>query len=152
MKKRLFQRISEISFWKLYLIIILFIAWDCIFTYLSLKNRPGVRESNPFHVFWLNIFGIKYFLFLIPIAIIILYIGIRIGGKLLFKKNKKINPENHIALIMILAMAPNIINQLSHILFNTSITKLGFKLFYPLTIAIIVLYILWMDFEIKQRY
>lgn len=151
MKKRLFQKINKIPFWLLYSIIIFYIIWDMVFTYLSIKNNPGVRESNPLHAFLLDIFGLKYFLFMIPIAIILLYFGIIIGSKLILKGKKGINIKNHLSIIMILAMSPNLFNQFSHVLFDTGFTKSGFKLYYPLAILIIVIYCLWIDYEIKKQ-
>ena len=144
------KKIAKILFWVLVGIIIFQVIWDFIFTYLFLKNNPNVYESNPVHAFFVNLWGTNYFLFSIPIILLILFGAIKFGAWLITKcKNGElIKGDNHIAILLILLMAPNIVHQLIQIIFRTRLLEGGFKFFYFLGLIMMIIYLTLTEYDL----
>ena len=67
------QRTAKIPFWGLYALAAAITIFDLIFTYTFLNSNPGAYEANPVHAFLSGIFGLEYFLFLIPVSLVAVY-------------------------------------------------------------------------------
>jgi hypothetical protein len=110
--------LSKIPFWILYGIVAFLTIYDFSFTYFFLKYHPVAREGNPLHAFFIKIFGLEYLLFAIPVGLFILYAAIKLVGGFIFKRNKEIPGEKHMALILILGLFPNVFNEICRTLFG----------------------------------
>lgn len=107
-------KIAKIPFFILYLILATLTSSNLIRVILFQKNFEVFRTEQPWDYYlsgyFSNIFGIthqQYYIFALPIVLIILYIIPKIVGKLLnLDKSSNIKGDNHVAVILILLVAP----------------------------------------------
>lgn len=107
-------KIAKIPFFILYLILAGFTSYNWIRVILFQKNFEVFRTEQPWDFylsnFFSNTFGIthqQYFIFALPIILIGLYVIPKVVGKLLnMDKNTNIKGDNHVAVILILLIAP----------------------------------------------
>ena len=143
--------ISRIHSWILYSIVLLFTVWDFTFTYFAMKTVQGAREANPLHALMMNLFGVQYFLYMAPVALLIIFLAMRFGGKLLEKGTKGIKGENHIAMMLIIIMSPNIIfNEMFPLFFNTSFVHWQHNWFGYFAAIVVIIYTIWLDHLVKK--
>ena len=122
MNENINQKTAKIPFWILYLISGFIICFDLVYTHSFLSNNPQAIEGNPIHVNFLNIFGVNYFLILIPIALVLLYGATKLAGWIIrrFYPKSQIKGDNYTAIIVILLTLPNVLfNEVLATLFNT---------------------------------
>ena len=108
------SRIAKIPFFILYLTLAAFTSFNWIRVILFQKDWGAFRTQQPWDYylsnFFSNTFGIthqQYFIFALPVVLIGLYLIPKIVGKLLnLDKNTNIKGDNHIAIILILFVAP----------------------------------------------
>jgi hypothetical protein len=138
------QRTAKIPFWVLYGLVAGITIFDFIFTYIFLSNDPKVHEGNPLHAYFSSIIGLEYFLFMIPLSLSALYMGIKLGGWILKRVDKRteINGENCTAVIFILMTFPNVlINEIFVVLFGKQVLRLGFNPALILAIVLTAVYL-----------
>ena len=107
-------KIAKIPFIVLYLILAGFTSFNWIRFILFQKNFEVFRTAQPWDYylsnFFVNTFGIphqQYFIFALPVVLVSLYLIPKIVGKLLnLDKNTNIKGDNHVAIILILLVAP----------------------------------------------
>ena len=107
-------KIAKIPFIVLYLILAGFTSFNWIRFILFQKNFEVFRTAQPWDYylsnFFVNTFGIthqQYFFFALPVVLVSLYLIPKIVGKLLnLDKNTNIKGDNHVAIILILLVAP----------------------------------------------
>ncbi|PIU03743.1 hypothetical protein COT44_01550 [Candidatus Shapirobacteria bacterium CG08_land_8_20_14_0_20_39_18] len=107
-------KITKIPFLILYLILTGFILFNWIRIIVFQENFEIFRTEQPWDYylssFFVNNFGIthqQYFIFALPVILIGLYIIPKIVGKFLnLDKNSNIKGDNHVAIILILLIAP----------------------------------------------
>lgn len=148
------QKIAKIPFWILHSILSFLIIWDFLFTYFTIKNNPGISEGNPINAFFMQIFGLKYFLFGIPIILIVIYGAIRLGAWILVKVDKRpdINGMNHTTIFCILLVFPNVFRQMIKVFFDVWIIR-GWNLKYSFLsgIVLMVIYVIWTEYLTPKR-
>lgn len=148
------QKISKIPFWILYGILASLIIWDFIFTYLTIKNNPHMGEGNPINVFFIQAFGLEYFLWSIPIILILIYGVIRLGAWMVVNIDKRpdLNGKNHVAIMCILLVFPNVLREIIKFLFGVWVIK-GWNLKYSLVsgVALMVVYIILTEYVSKKK-
>ena len=133
------QKTANIPFWVLYGLVAGIALFDLIFTYTFLSSNPEAYEGNPVHAYLAGIFGLEYFLFLIPVSLLALYGIIKLGAWAIRRidKHTEINGENYMAVILILLTFPNVLlNEIFLILFGS---QLHVSRFDPALILAIVL-------------
>ena len=107
-------KIAKIPFSILYLILAVFTSFNWIRVILFQRDWEVFRTQQPWDYylssFFSNTFGIthqQYFIFALPVVLIGLYAIPKIIGKLLnLDKNTNIKSDNHVAVILILLVAP----------------------------------------------
>ena len=133
------QKTAKIPFWVLYVLAAGITLFDLIFTYTFLSSNPEACEGNPVIAYLAGIFGLEYFLFLIPVSLLALYGIIKLGAWAIRRidKHTEINGENYMAVILILLTFPNVLlNEITIILFGK---QLHVSRFDPALILAIVL-------------
>jgi hypothetical protein len=108
------SRVSKIPFFLLYLIVASLTLFNWIRVILFQKNFEVFLTEQPWDYYlsgyFTKTFGIthqQYFLFALPMVLVILYFAPKIFGKLLnLDKKTNIKGDNHIAIISILLIAP----------------------------------------------
>jgi hypothetical protein len=139
------QRSAKIPFWVLYGSVVGITLFDLIFTYVFLSNNPNAHEGNPVHAYFASIIGLGYFLFLIPISLLALYGGIKLGGWAIRRVDKRteINGENYVAVILVLLTFPNVlINEIIPVLFGKQVLRSRFDPALILAIVLVTVYII----------
>ena len=139
------QRLAKIPFWVLYGSVAGITLFDLIFTYVFLSNNPNAHEGNPVHAYFASIIGLRYFLFLIPISLLALYEGTKLGGWIIRRvdKHTEINGENYVAVILILLTFPNVlINEIIPVLFGKQVSRSRFDPALILAIVLVTVYII----------
>ena len=103
------QKIARIPFWILYLISAFIISFDLVYTHLFLSNNPQATEGNPINLYFLNIFGPTYFIFLIPTVLVLLYGAAKFAGWVVktYYRKSQIKGDNHTIIVVILLTLPN---------------------------------------------
>lgn len=147
------QKTAKIPFWLLFGIASFIIIFDFIYTYLFLSNNSAAYEDSPIHAFFVNIFGLNYFLIMIPISIIILYIIIRCVDWIIKKIDKKtgINGRNYTAVIIILLTFPNVlVNEIFYILSGRNLLGWGFRESLLAGLILAIIYISIAEIEDKK--
>ena len=107
-------KIAKIPFFALYLILSAFTSYNWIEVILFQRDWEAFHTQQPWDYylsnFFSNTFGTthqQYFIFALPVVLIALYALPKIVGKLLnLDKNTNIKGENHVAIILILLIAP----------------------------------------------
>lgn len=107
-------KIAKIPFLVLYLILATLVSFNWIRVILLQRDFEVFRISQPWDYYLLsffsNTFGItyqQYFIFALPAVLIGLYLIPKIVGKLLnLDKNTNIKGDNHVAITLILLVAP----------------------------------------------
>jgi len=110
-------KIARIPFLVLYLILSGFISFNWIRVILFQKNFEAFRTTQPWDYYLSNLFsntfGVsrqQYFIFALPVVLVGLYLIPKIVGKLLnLDKNTNIKGDNHVAIILILLVAPSLL-------------------------------------------
>jgi hypothetical protein len=139
------QLTAKIPFWVLYLIASCITVFDLAFTYIFLSDNPGAHEGNPIHAFFVGAFGLGYFLFLIPVALVSFYAIAKFGGWLIqyLDKRTQINGENYMLAIISLFTLPNVLfNELFLVLFGTQLAISGINLALVVALVLVLGYIL----------
>ncbi len=107
-------KIAKIPFFILYLMLAGLTSFNWIRVILFQKNFEVFHTEQPWDFylssFFANTFGItqqQYFLFTFPVILLGLYAIPKIVGKLInLDKNSNIKGDNHVAIILILLVAP----------------------------------------------
>jgi hypothetical protein len=139
------QRLAKIPFLVSYGSVAGITLFDLIFTYVFLSSNPNAHEGNPVHAYFVSIVGLGYFLFLIPISLLALYGGIKLGGWIIRRvdKHTEINGENYVAVILILLTFPNVlINEIIPVLFGKPLLRLRFDPALIMAIVLVTVYII----------
>jgi len=129
MKENINQKIAKIPFWMLYVISAFIITFDLVFTYFFLSANSHAREGNPLNAYLASIFGLNYFLILIPIVMILLFAAAKLGDWIIstFYKQSQIKGDNHVLVAVILLTFSNILfNEVFVLLFDIK-PMLSFK-------------------------
>jgi hypothetical protein len=108
------NKIAKIPFFVLYLVLIALICFNWIRVILFQQNFEVFRSMQPWDYYLSNLFaktfGVtqqQYFLFALPVVLVGLYLIPKIVGKLIsLDKNSNVKGDNHVALILILLIAP----------------------------------------------
>ena len=108
------SKVAKIPFFVLYLPLAVLTSINWIRVILFQKNFEVFRTDQPWDYylsnFFSNTFGIthqQYFVFALPVVLIGLYLVPKIVGKLLnLDKNTNIKGDNHVAIVLILLIAP----------------------------------------------
>jgi len=106
------KKISKMPVWVLLLILVYFLIQDFGLTRLSLKASSNVFEGNPLHRYFVGLIGPDYFLYMFPIALIIIILGVIYGGKLVSRFEKNMPGQQVVAIFVILIWLPNILHQI----------------------------------------
>ena len=146
------SKIAKISFFILYLILAGFTSFNWIGVILFQKDWEVFRTQQPWDYylsnFFSNTFGIthqQYFIFALPVVLIGLYAIPKIVGKLLnLDKNTNIKGDNHVAIILILLVAPATLGL--HKLF-----ALGWRSYLIPGITLITLFSIWSCIDEKNK-
>jgi hypothetical protein len=136
---------DRIPFRVLYLIAACITVFDLAFTYVFLSDNTGANEGNPVHAFFVGVFGLEYFLFLIPVALVGFFAAAKFGGWLIqyLDKRTQINGKNYVLVIIILFTLPNVLfNELFLALFGTQLAVSGFNLAFVIALVLVLGYIL----------
>ena len=144
------QKTAKIPFWILFSIASFIVVFDFIFTYIILSTNSRAYESNPIQMFFVDTFGLDYFLVMVPISIIFLYLVIHLGDWLIksFDKKTKINGKNYISIIIILITLPNvIINEILVLILNDNIFNLGFRGSIIAGLVLMIIYIILVELD-----
>ncbi len=139
------QLTAKIPFWVLYLIAACITVFDLVFTYIFLSEHARAYEGNPVHAFFAGVFGLEYFLFLIPVALVTFYAIAKFGGWLIqyLDKRTQINGENYVLVIISLFTFPNFLfNELFLALFGTQLAISGINLALVVGVVLVLGYIL----------
>jgi len=107
-------KIAKIPFFVLYLILAALTSFNWIRVILFQRDFETFHTTQPWDYylssFFSNTFGIthqQYFIFALPVVLIGLYLIPKIvGGLLNHDKNTNIKGDNHVAIILILMVAP----------------------------------------------
>ncbi len=108
------SKIAKIPFLVLYLIMAVLISYNWIRVILFQKDFEAFRTEQPwdYHLsnFFVSSFGIthqQYFIFALPVILILLYAIPKIMGKLMnLDTSSNVKGDNHTAIIIILLVAP----------------------------------------------
>ncbi len=108
------SKVAKIPFFILYLITALLTSYNWIRVILFQKDFAVFQTEQPWDYFISNFFvrtfGIthqQYFIFAFPVLLIGLYAVPKIAGRLMsLDKNSNVKGDNHVAVILILLMAP----------------------------------------------
>ncbi|OGD65869.1 hypothetical protein A3F08_00055 [Candidatus Berkelbacteria bacterium RIFCSPHIGHO2_12_FULL_36_9] len=122
MNENINQKIAKIPFWILYLISSFIICFDLIYTHSFLSNNTQAIEGNPVNAYLSNILGVDYFLFMIPVVLLLLYGAAKFAGWIIrrYYQKSQIKGDNYTIVVVILLTLPNVVfNELFAILFNT---------------------------------
>jgi hypothetical protein len=142
------QKTANIPFWVLYGVAAGITVFDLIFTYTFLGSNPEAYEGNPVHAYFAGIVGLEYFLFLIPVAVLVLYGITKLGAWAIRRIDKRteINGENYMAVILILLTFPNVLlNEIFLILFGKQLHVSRFDPALMLAIVLTLSYIVWAE-------
>jgi hypothetical protein len=108
------SKIARIPFFVLYLIMAILVSYNWIRVILFQKDFQAFRTEQPwdYHLsnFFVNNFGVthqQYFLFALPVILLLLYAIPKIMGKLMgLDAGSNVKGDNHTAIILILLVAP----------------------------------------------
>jgi hypothetical protein len=108
------SKIAKIPFIVLYLILVAFTSFNWIRVILFQRNFEVFRTQQPWDYylssFFAKTFGItqqQYFIFAFPVMLLGLYFIPKIIGKLMdLDKKSNVKGDNHVAVIIILLVAP----------------------------------------------
>lgn len=143
------KKIAKIPFWVLYSILSFLVIWDFVFTYFTIKNNPNMGEGNPINAFFMQIFGLQYFLWSIPVILIVIYGAIRLGAWVLVNVDKRadLNGMNHVAMMGIMLVFPNVLRMFIKLLFGVWIIK-GWNLKYSFLsgFALMIIYVILTEY------
>ncbi|MEA3420910.1 MAG: hypothetical protein U9Q97_04435 [Acidobacteriota bacterium] len=153
------QKIAKIPFILLYGILTFFITLSFLCTYLYQNDWSAFQEGQPIDYAlarsFSNLFGTEfnaYFLFAIPLMLLVIYGAIRLGGWLIKRIDKKteINGENHMAMILISVLLPNFLYLIMWLLFGTRLTS-RYVLIAGLALMIFYIIITEIDDKAQKR-
>jgi hypothetical protein len=138
------QRTAKMPFWVLYVLAAAITVFDLVFTYSFLGSNREAYEANPVHECFAGVFGLEYFLFLVPVSLVAIYGIAKVGGWAIrhVDKDSEINGENYMAVVVILLTFPNVLlNEVFLVLFGTQLRVSRFDLALILAIALTLGYI-----------
>jgi len=109
-------KIAKIPFIIFYLILISLVSFNWVRVILFQKNFEVFRATQPWDYylsnFFSHVFGIthqQYFIFALPIVLLLLYLISKLFGQLMsMDKSSNVKGDNHVALILVLLVAPSI--------------------------------------------
>jgi ABC-type Mn2+/Zn2+ transport system permease subunit len=142
------QKTANIPFWVLYGVAAGIALFDLIFTYTFLSSNPEAYEGNPINAYLADIIGLEYFLFMIPVSLLVLYGITKLGAWAIRRVDKttEINGEKYMAVILILLTFPNVLlNEIFLILFGSQLHVSRFDPALVLAIVLTLSYILWTE-------
>ena len=148
------KKTAKIPFWVLYGLVAGITIFDLIFTCLFLANNPGAHEGNLVHAYFASMFGLEYFLVMIPVSLLTLYGITKLGawGIRRIDKETEINGENYMAVILILLTFPNIlINEIFVVLFGKQVLRLGFDPALILAVILMLIYVILTEIDDKAQ-
>ena len=151
------QRTAKMPFWVLYGLAACITLFDLIFTYTFLSSNIGAHEGNPVHAYFASIFGLEYFLVLIPVSLIALFGLTKLGAWTIRRldAHTEINGENYIAVLLILLTFPNVLlNKITILLFGHPLLVSSFDPALILAIFLVLGYIVlteMADREAKKK-
>ena len=120
------KKIAKIPFWILFSIVSFLTVFSFIYTYAHL-DFPRVKEGNFVNHFlaltFSKVFNTSYenyFLYSIPFVLLLLFGAIKLAKWLVKVVDKRtdIKGDNHVAIIIILVMLPNVLHQIIVALFG----------------------------------
>lgn len=120
------KKIAKIPFWILFSIVSFLTVFSFIYTYASM-DYPKIREGNPANHFlalaFSKVFNTSYenyFLYSIPFVLFLLFGAMKLAKWLVKVVDKRtdIKGDNHVAIIIILIMIPNVFHQIIATLFG----------------------------------
>jgi len=120
------------------------ICFDLLFTHYFLGNNPHAVEGNPINAYFADIFGLNYFLVLIPVVLVLLYGAAKLAGWIIktYYKKSQIRGDNHAVIFVILMTLPNFLfNEVSILLFGTK-PMLDFRWTLIVSISIVAIYMI----------
>lgn len=108
------SKIAKIPFFILYLILVALTCFNWIRVILFQKDFDVFLTEQPWDYYLSNFFssafGVthqQYFIFALPTVLVVLYIVLKLVGRLLnLDKNTNVKGDNHAAVIAILLVAP----------------------------------------------
>jgi len=151
------KKIAKIPFWVLYGIIAFLTIFSFIYTYAHM-DYPRIKEGNPANHFlaltFSEIFHMDYkyyFLYSIPAVLLLLLGALKLAKWLvrIVDKRTDIKGDNHAAIIVILAMGPNVLHQIIATLFGVYLIKnpaTEFKYTTIVGIALAAIYLILAEF------
>ncbi len=106
--------VAKIPFFVLYVVLVIITSFNWIRVILFQRNFEVFRTEQPWDYylsnFFINNFGIthqQYFIFALPVMLLLLFIIPEIVGKLMsLDRNSNVKGDNHVAIILILFIAP----------------------------------------------
>ncbi len=112
------SKVMKIPFWVLYVILAVLTSFNWLRVVLFQANFEAFRYTQPWDYYlskWFaDIFQTnqrQYFLFILPIILICLYVVPKLFGKLLsLDKKSNIKGDNHVAILLILLIAPSLLD------------------------------------------
>lgn len=87
-----------------------------------MSNNSNAYEGNPINAYFANIFGLNYFLVMIPIILLLLFGAVKLADWIIrsFVKKTQIKGDNHTLIVVILLTLPNFLfNEVFALLFGT---------------------------------
>jgi hypothetical protein len=146
------SKIAKIPFFVLYFILTAFTSFNCIRVILFQRDYEVFRTLQPWDYYLSNLFANtfgatqqQYFIVAFPVVLLGLYLVPKIIGKLMnLDKNSNIKGDNHVALILILLIAPTTLGL--HKLFN-----LGWRSYLIPGIVLISLFSIWSWLDEKNK-
>lgn len=111
------SKIARIPFFVLYLILSFLISFNWIRVILFQKGFEAYQSLQPWDYYLSSLFAKtfgttqkEYFIFAIPIMLLVLYLIPKLFGKLMeMDKKSNIKGDNHIAILIILLVVPSIL-------------------------------------------
>lgn len=111
---RINSLIAKIPFFVLYVVLVVFTLFNWLRVILFQKDWQAFAAQQPWDYYFSNYFSKTfnlsqqyYFIFALPVVLLLLYFVPKIIGKIMsFDKNSNVKGDNHVAVILILFIAP----------------------------------------------
>lgn len=115
---RINTRIANVPFFALYLVLASLVSFNWVRVILFQKNFEAFRTTQPWDYYVSNFFSRafdithqQYYIFALPLVLICLYAVPKLFGKLMSMDEKSnVKGDNHVAIIIILLVAPSLFN------------------------------------------
>jgi len=138
------QRTAKMPFWVLYGLAACITLFDLVFTYMFLSSNSRVYDANPVHAYLSGMFGLEYFLVLIPVSLVAFYGLAKFGGWAIRRldEHTEINGENYFVVLLILLTFPNVLlNEVTILLFGRQLLVSRFDPALILAVFLVLGYI-----------